>query len=121
MEADDQSHLVEGICLPLLREAQSADGGWGFHPGSSSRVEPTSFALLALEQAPKDLLPAAAARRRQLAESLLRDRMCPGGGWNCGNPRVYGVAGEPLVLPTAWALLALRAHPERPENVMSLE
>ena len=28
---------------------------------------------------------------------MLYDRMCPGGGWNCGNPKVYGVAGEPLV------------------------
>jgi hypothetical protein len=33
---------------------------------------------------------------------------------------VYGVAGEPLVVPTAWALLALRDHPERRENIMSL-
>ena len=46
--------------------------------------------------------------------------MCPGGGWNCGNPEVYGVAGEPLVIPTTWALLALRRHPERSENIESL-
>src|SRR5258708_7666548 len=52
---------------------------------------------------------------------MLRDRMCPGGGWNCGNPLVYGVAGEPLIIPTAWALLALRNQPERRENVLSLE
>ena len=26
-----------------------------------------------------------------------------------------------MVIPTVWALLALRAHTERPENVMSLE
>ena len=39
---------------------------------------------------------------------MLLDRMCPGGGWNCGNPMVYGVAGEPQVVPTVWALLALR-------------
>ena len=51
---------------------------------------------------------------------MLRDRMCPGGGWNCGNPRVYGVAGEPLVVPTVWALLALRDHPEEAENAASL-
>jgi hypothetical protein len=94
--------------------------GWGWTPRTSSWVEPTSFALLALGQCRRDLLPPAAVQRRQLAEGLLYDRMCPGGGWNCGNPRVYGVAGEPLVVPTAWALLALRDHPKRPENVLSL-
>ena len=62
--------------------------GWGWTPHTSSWVEPSSFALLALEQAPEDLVPSAAARRRELAESMLRDRMCPDGGWNCGNPRV---------------------------------
>jgi hypothetical protein len=52
---------------------------------------------------------------------MLYDRICPGGGWNCGNPRVYGVAGEPLIVPTAWALLALRSDPGRPEFVISLD
>jgi len=94
--------------------------GWGWTPRTSSWVEPTSFALLALRCAPQAVLPAVAQRRRQLAEAMLYDRMCPGGGWNCGNPSVYGVAGEPLVVPTAWALIALRAHPQRPENVSSL-
>lgn len=95
--------------------------GWGWTPHTSSWVEPSSFALLALEQAPEHLVPSAAARRRELAESMLRDRMCPDGGWNCGNPRVYGVAGEPLVVPTVWALLALRARSERRENVISMD
>ena len=52
---------------------------------------------------------------------MLYDRMCPGGGWNCGNPRVYGVPGEPLVVPTVWALIALRHDPARQENMMSLD
>lgn len=95
--------------------------GWGWTPRTSSWVEPTSFALLVLGQSPEELLPAAAKRRQQLAVALLYDRMCPGGGWNCGNPLVYGVAGDPLVIPTAWALLALRDHPNRPEKAMSLE
>ncbi len=94
--------------------------GWGWTPGTSSWVEPTSFALLALTESPEEILPTAAKRRRKLAEALLYDRMCPGGAWNCGNPMVYGVAGDRLVLATVWALLALRHHPERPENVMSL-
>jgi hypothetical protein len=95
--------------------------GWGWTPGTSSWVEPTAFALLAFGECPAELLPPTAARRRKLAEAMLRDRMCPGGGWNCGNPLVYGVAGEPLIIPTAWALLALRNQPERRENVLSLE
>ena len=95
--------------------------GWGWTPRTSSWVEPTSFALLALDAAPSDLLPSATQRRRRLAEAMLYDRMCPGGGWNCGNPRVYGVAGEALVVSTTWALLALRAYPQRSENVLSLD
>lgn len=95
--------------------------GWGWTPGTSSWVEPTSFAVMALEQSPADLQPRGAARRRRLAEAMLLDRMCPGGGWNCGNPIIYGVPGEPLVFPTVWALLALRARGERPEIALSLE
>ncbi len=95
--------------------------GWGWTPGTSSWVEPTALTLLTFGECPAELLPPAAARRRKLAEAMLRDRMCPGGGWNCGNPLVYGVAGEPLIIPTAWALLALRNQPERRENVLSLE
>jgi hypothetical protein len=94
--------------------------GWGWTPRTSSWVEPTAFALLALQTAAPAELHAASERRRRLAEALLYDRVCPGGGWNCGNPRVYGVAGEPLVVPTVWALLALRAYPERQENTSSL-
>lgn len=94
--------------------------GWGWTPRTASWVEPTSFALLVLAQAPQELLPAPAKRRQQLAVALLYDRMCPGGGWNCGNPMVYGVAGDPLVIPTAWALLALRGDARRPERDMSL-
>jgi hypothetical protein len=61
-----------------------------------------------------------AARRIPLAVGLLHDRMCPGGGWNSGNPKVYGVAGEPLVLPTSWALLALQNFPEHETKSLSL-
>jgi hypothetical protein len=94
--------------------------GWGWTPGTSSWVEPTAFALLALEGQHAGALPGSTEKRRKFGEALLYDRMCPGGGWNCGNPEVYGVIGDPLVIPTSWALLALRAHPERRENKDSL-
>jgi hypothetical protein len=94
--------------------------GWGWTPGTSSWVEPTSFALLALEGVASGELAGLAKKRRTLATSLLLDRMCPGGGWNAGNPMVYGAAGEPAVVPTVWALLALRNLPSREEITSSL-
>ena len=110
--------------------------GWGWTPRTSSWVEPTSFALLAFASATAgapgsrsepgsfDLSPQLAkqvSERRELAVGLLYDRMCAGGGWNCGNPRVYGVDGESLILPTCWALLALRDAPDHPNRGLSLE
>jgi hypothetical protein len=94
--------------------------GWGWTPRTASWVEPTAFALMTLRDTAPQLLPANASQRRELAVALLYDRMCPGGGWNCGNPRVYGVDGDALVLPTCWALLALRDALEKPGRALSL-
>jgi hypothetical protein len=104
-----------------ITEQNDSYRGWGWTPQTSSWVEPTSFALILLAISPIKSLAKAAARRRELARRMLYDRVCPGGGWNCGNPMVYGVAGEPLIVPTVWALLALRDAPDRPEFVMSLD
>jgi hypothetical protein len=106
---------------PPLAEHDDSFRGWGWTPRTSSWVEPTSFAILALRERPEEWRPATASQRCELAVSLLYDRMCPGGGWNCGNPRVYGVAGEPLVLSTAWALLAVHDLPAHGSKLASLE
>jgi hypothetical protein len=95
--------------------------GWSWTAGTASWVEPTSYAILLLRAAPAQSLPGAAERRRQTAEAMLYDRMCPGGGWNCGNPMVYGVPGDPQVTSTVWALVALREHTERAEVQQSLQ
>jgi hypothetical protein len=95
--------------------------GWSWTIGTASWVEPTSYAILFLRRNPSELLPVAAKRRLHLGEAMLYDRMCPGGGWNCGNPMVYGVPGEPQVSSTVWALLALRDHLERPEVQKSIQ
>ena len=79
----------------------------------------SSIAAIVLDSAPAKLLPAT-AHRTKLAEAMLYDRMCAGGGWNTGNPLVYGAAGEAFVVPTAFSLLALRHCSERSENVLSL-
>jgi hypothetical protein len=103
-----------------LSEQSDAFRGWGWTPRTSSWVEPTSFALMAFEDCERELLPPDSQKRRESAIALLYDRMCPAGGWNCGNPRVYGVDGEALLLPTCWALLALRRQPERPQRAKSV-
>jgi hypothetical protein len=104
------------------REAKqdSSLRGWNWTPGTASWVEPTAHALLLLRALPANALPAGASKRRELAERMLFDRMCPGGGWNSGNPLVYGAAGIPRIGPTVWALLALREHAERPEVKQSV-
>ena len=35
-----------------LLSARNADGGWGYYPGKGSRLEPTAWALLALNESP---------------------------------------------------------------------
>lgn len=95
--------------------------GWSWTPGTSSWVEPTAVSLIFLRQLPAERAPAAAAERLRMAEAMLFDRMCPGGGWNLGNPKVYGVAGIPQIGPTAWALLALQEQTARQEMRSSLD
>jgi Squalene-hopene cyclase C-terminal domain len=95
--------------------------GWSWTEGTASWVEPTAQALIVLRAAGVELSSGDLEPRQDRAEKMLYDRMCPGGGWNCGNPMVYGVPGEPLVGPTVWALLALRRQPGRRENQISLD
>jgi len=90
--------------------------GWSWTPRTSSWVEPTAYALLAIRPSRGWHSTSSCVERRvELARKMLCDRMCAGGGWNCGNPSVYGVAGESLVGPTCWALLALAEFASRPQ------
>lgn len=95
--------------------------GWSWTPGTAGWVEPTAVALIFLHALPAELVPANAAERRRMGEAMLYDRMCPDGGWNSGNPKIYGVAGVPQIGPTAWALLALQERAEKAENQRSLD
>jgi hypothetical protein len=38
--------------LDFLRNSQNADGGWGYFPGKQSWLEPTTYAMLALQGTP---------------------------------------------------------------------
>ena len=90
--------------------------GWSWTPGTSSWVEPTAYAMLALRLARgSGSFLVSVDDRCNLAQRMLCNRMCAGGGWNCGNPVVYGAAGSPLIGPTSWALLALGEFAQRPD------
>jgi hypothetical protein len=97
----------------------SSLSGWSWTPNTASWVEPTAYALIA-QQVNTAASQTESTGRYELAKAMLYDRICPGGGWNCGNPRVYGVAGQPQVGPTVWALIALRENTHRVENCESL-
>src|SRR5260370_17868036 len=54
--------------LSFLKTLQNADGGWGFHAGEPSRVEPTCWAMRALTGNSSSVIPSAA---RNLSSSSL--------------------------------------------------
>ena len=49
---------------------------------------------------------------------MLLDRACPQGGWNAGNPEVFGVELDPHPDFTAMAVLALRHSAYRRETIV---
>jgi hypothetical protein len=82
--------------------------GWSWHPDAQSWVEPTALAILALKKLDSRIPIAGCKERIAEGETLILDRMCPGGGWNYGNKRVLDFQLEPFADVTALALLALR-------------
>jgi hypothetical protein len=64
-----QQHLDQ-LRLALL-SSRNADGGWGYHAGKASRLEPTCWALLALASRSPD---AGVLRNWPAAEGLLLER-----------------------------------------------
>src|SRR5579863_6730298 len=92
--------FAEGAYLQPLRKLQNADGGWGFHGGFESRVEPTVWALLALSEfCPSDTADAAIEKGRRY---LLAARL-PDGSWPSSPGQTEGSWVTSLA---CWALLA---------------
>jgi hypothetical protein len=105
---------------PLIRQDTSLRG-WGWTPDTFTWIEPTAWCLLLLKR-----LPNAPTRQARVAEAeaVLRDRACPGGGWNFGNGEVYGQALPAHVPTTALGVMALqdrRAEPPLTAAVKFLE
>ncbi|MCA1651208.1 MAG: hypothetical protein LC753_13335, partial [Acidobacteria bacterium] len=63
----------------FLLAGRNTDGGWGYYPGKSSRLEPTCWALLALDLRSQD---ADVLRRWPTSRGLLQELR--GGGPNYG-------------------------------------
>lgn len=78
--------------------------GWPWVAGTHSWIEPTAMAIAAL-------CAEGHREHHRVAEGirLIRDRSLPDGGWNYGNPEVFGHALRPQPAPTGAALLALAA------------
>jgi hypothetical protein len=76
--------------------------GWPWVAETHSWVEPSAMALLALAREGQAGHP-----RAREGVRLLLDRSIPGGGWNLGNPIVFGTPLRPLPGPSGLTLLAL--------------
>ncbi len=76
--------------------------GWPWVEGTHSWVEPTASSLLALA-------PSVPSDHPRMVEGVrvLLDRAISTGGWNLGNPVVFGQTLRPLPGPTGLALVAL--------------
>lgn len=93
--------------LPLPNPATKLQGslaGWSWTPGTFGWVIPTGLALLALADAGGE-----ADQARAQASGLLDDRRCTAGGWNWGNPVLFGAELPPYATETALAILGLLA------------
>lgn len=82
--------------------------GWPWTADTHSWVEPTAAALLVLGREGKWDHPRALEGRR-----ILKDRAIATGGWNYGNPALFGATLRPLPQPTGLALLALARGGDR--------
>jgi hypothetical protein len=92
--------------------------GWPWKEGTSSWVEPTAHALvalkkeLALKKASANVPGTELAERIRSGEALLLDVRCKDGGWNYGSPWTLGEDQRSYPETTALALLGLQGRAE---------
>lgn len=126
------AHLRRGVCWLIESKGREANWfwrwkfqnvdkevkfdptkyGWSWLPGTTSWVVPTAMSIIALRKAMRaGIVPAHLLNDRiNLGIAMLLDRMCPGGGWNAGNSKAFGVSYTPYIDATSVALLALRGY-----------
>jgi hypothetical protein len=83
--------------------------GWPWLPGTTSWIEPTSHALVALKRAAPRVEGGLLRRRVTLAEGMILRRRCADGGWNYGSRAALGIDLPSYPETTALALLGLQS------------
>lgn len=83
--------------------------GWPWRPGTTSWVEPTVHALIALRKAAAHYSAGKLMSRVTMAQKMLLDRRCVDGGWNYGNRRVLQTDLNSYPETTALGLLGLQS------------
>lgn len=107
VESDLLNRIV--VALGLVKaERNMTLKGWPWKPDTSSWVEPTSHALVALRKASakassKELIERVRIGQKQLLDCRSRD-----GGWNYGSPEALGVDLPSYPETTALALVGLQ-------------
>ncbi len=86
--------------------------GWPWKPDTSSWVEPTAHALVALKKAALKIPSGSLRKRVRLGEALLLDVRCHDGGWNYGNRTARGEELRSYPETTALALVGLQGRSE---------
>lgn len=89
-------------------------------PGCCQLNDPDAFTIIVLKQWTNCKPDPRATDRANTGISMLLDRRCIEGGWNAGNPVVYGSPLPAHIEPTAIALLGLQGRPPA-ETVRSVD
>jgi hypothetical protein len=100
-------HTADENARALVRRVFQMDAslrGWPWQVGDAAWVYPTALAILALRATDQD-----DAGRVAEGVRYLYDRACPDGGWNVGNPVMFGQHLPATIENTALALIALAA------------
>ena len=91
--------------------------GWPWKTGTSSWVEPTAHALVALKKASPKYSDHDLEARVKIGEAQLLDVRCRDGGWNYGSAAALRVDLPSYPETTALALFGLQGHPGLTDSV----
>ena len=95
---------------PGIIELDPSFRAWPWRPGTSSWIEPTAHAVVALKYAAQAYGAGKVRGRIGDGERMLLERRCSDGGWNYGNRRVLGEDLPSYPETTALALHGLQGN-----------